>query len=248
MELKIDSEFRNLIPPLSLEELGNLEQSLLSEGCRDAILTWNDFIIDGHNRYGLCTKLGIPFRTEAREFESRNDVCIWMIQNQFGRRNLDNYVKGSLSLRLEEYFREKAKENKVISGKLYGENHSKEQEVLQKSAKPLGKIDTREELSKIAGVSHDTIYKVKEIKSQTPIEILPDLESKIISHTVSINQAHKFVHAIQSFKSAVMDTVTVAKKILSEFDKNPSFSLENKTKYTEGFLSNSRRIFLRVEI
>jgi hypothetical protein len=27
-----------------------------------------------------------------------------------------------------------------------------------------------------------------------------------------------------------MDTVTVAKKILSEFDKNPSVSLENKTK------------------
>jgi hypothetical protein len=235
MELKIDSEFRDLIPPLSPEELGNLEQSLLSEGCRDAILTWNDFIIDGHNRYGLCTKLGIPFRTEARQFESRNDVCIWMIQNQFARRNLDNWVKGSLSLRLEDYFREKALENKsnaaVLSNTLRGAANNSE---FPKSGTPeikkFEKINTERELSKIAGVSHDTIYKVKEIKSQTPIEILPDLESKIISHSVSINQAHKFVRAINAFKSTLIDVVTVARKILMEFDKNPSVSLENKTK------------------
>jgi hypothetical protein len=229
MELKIDSEFRDLIPPLSPEELSNLEQSLLTEGCRDAILTWNDFIIDGHNRFALCTKLGIPFRTEAREFESRNDVCIWMIQNQFARRNLDNWVKGSLSLRLEDYFKLKGLENKKLGGKL-GADITNGNRDLQKSAKAVEKIDTREELAKIAGVSHDTIHKVKEIKSQTPIEILPDLERNIISHAVSINQAHKFVKAIQAFKSAVMDTVTVARKILNEFDKNPSVSLENKTK------------------
>jgi hypothetical protein len=201
MELKIDSEFRDLIPPLSPEELSNLEQSLQAEGCRDAILTWNDFIIDGHNRYGLCTKLGIPFRTEAREFESRNDVCIWMIQNQFGRRNLDNYVKGSLSLRLEEYFREKGLENKSKGADLTNIKLGNST-LLQKSVKASEKINTQAALSKIAGVSHDTIYKVKEIKSQTPVEILPNLESKIISHAVSINQAHKFVKAIQSFKSA----------------------------------------------
>lgn len=75
------------------------------------IATENGVIVDGHNRYGLCTKHNLPFKVEDREFESRNDVCIWMIQNQFGRRNLDNYVKGSLSLKLEDYFREKAKDN-----------------------------------------------------------------------------------------------------------------------------------------
>jgi hypothetical protein len=105
-----------------------------------------------------------------------------MIQNQFGRRNLDNYVKGSLSLRLEDYFKQKAEENLKFGGRPKSEENG-----LPKSANLLKseikKVDTREELSKIAGVSHDTIYKVKEIKSQTPIEILPDLESKIISHS-----------------------------------------------------------------
>lgn len=96
--------------------------------------------------------------------------------SQFGRRNLDNYVKGSLSLRLEEYFKEKAKENKVKAAEIMNSKIGNST-FLQKSAetfenKEVKKIDTRAELSKIAGVSHDTIYKVKEIKSQTPAEIL----------------------------------------------------------------------------
>jgi len=250
MELKIDSEFRDLIPPLSPEELSNLEQSLQAEGCRDAILTWNDFIIDGHNRFSLCTKLGIPFRTEAREFESRNDVCIWMIQNQFGRRNLDNYVKGSLSLRLEEYFQQKAKENISNAVSIANANRSENPSLLISTnlrTKETKQVNTRSELAKVAGVGTDTIYKVKEIKSQTPVEILPDLESKIISHAVSINQAHKFVRAIQAFKSAIMDTVTVAKKILSEFDKNPSVSLENKTKDVINEIKKEERLRLTEE-
>ncbi|MDW5550717.1 hypothetical protein [Methanosarcina sp.] len=38
---------------MSTEETNNLEQSLLTESCRDAILTWNGYIIDGHNRHRL---------------------------------------------------------------------------------------------------------------------------------------------------------------------------------------------------
>lgn len=232
MELLIDQEFRDLIPPLSAEETANLEQSLLTEGCRDAILTWNNYIVDGHNRYRICTELNIPFRVEARQFDSRNDVCIWMIQNQFGRRNLDNYVKGSLSLRLEDYFKQKAKENISIavtaSNVKRSENPTCQNSDNMEKSK-VEKVDTKKELARIAGVSHDTIYKVKEIKSLTPPEILSELESNIISHKVSINQAHKFIRLIKSFNGKV-DQVTIAKRILSEFDKNQSVSLENKAK------------------
>ncbi len=228
--MKIDQEFKELIPPLSAEELTNLEQSLLTEGCRDAILTWNDCIIDGHNRFSLCTKNNIPFRVEAKEFESRNDVCIWMIQNQFGRRNLGNYTKSSLSLKLEEYFREKAKENLIKSAEMTNTKIGNSTGC-QKSDNPLiEKIDTKKELSKIAGVSYDTIYKVKEIQSQTPETLLPELERLINSNAVSINQAHKFIRAIKALQGKVPDEVTVANKILSEFNQNPSVSLESKTK------------------
>ncbi len=57
MQLKIDSEFQSLIPPLTPEELAGLEDSLKSEGCRDALVVWNDTIVDGHNRYEICQRL-----------------------------------------------------------------------------------------------------------------------------------------------------------------------------------------------
>ena len=67
--MTVDSEFKNLIPPLSPEERQGLESSLLKEGCRDALVLWGDILIDGHNRYEICTKHNIPYKTVQREFE-----------------------------------------------------------------------------------------------------------------------------------------------------------------------------------
>lgn len=53
-----------------------------------------------------------------------------------------------LHLGLEEIFRAQAKKNLVNSGKDYGKG-------LQNSANPIEPINTREELSKLAGVSHE---------------------------------------------------------------------------------------------
>lgn len=226
VELKIDPELRDLIPKLTDEELSGLEQSLIKEGCREAILTWNGFIIDGHNRFFLCTKNNIPFRVESREFESRNDVCIWMINNQFGRRNLALYDRCNLGILLKKYFETKAAENKSKAATI--SNIFRGNPELQKSAKPeIRKIDTREELAKLSGVSHDTFSKVEKIREKTPSEILPELENLIKSNNVSINQANKFIKAIDSIKE---NRVTVANKIISEFKKNPNVPLENKTK------------------
>lgn len=151
-----------------------------------------------------------------------------MINNQFARRNLALYVRGGLGLRLEEFFRLKASENLVLSGKLYGENHSINQEGLLKSTNPLGKqeikkINTRVEVAKASGVGSDTIFKIKEIKSDTPGEVLSDLERKLITGEISINQAHKFVRSVNG-------NGIIAKRVLDEFNKNTSGSLENKTK------------------
>ena len=52
-------------------------------------------------------------------------------------------------------------------------------------------IDTKKELAKIAGVSHDTIAKVKKIRSRAN----GDLIKKVQSGEVSINEAYKTVRA-----------------------------------------------------
>lgn len=86
--MNIKQEFKQLIPPLSNEEFNQLEENCLKEGIRDAIVTWQGFIIDGHNRYEIAQRHGLEYKTIEKEFENENDVVEWMIVNQLGRRNI----------------------------------------------------------------------------------------------------------------------------------------------------------------
>lgn len=88
MEIKIDQEFQALIPPLAAEERQQLEANIVQDGCRDPLVVWNGILIDGHNRYEICTRLGIEFDTVEKEFASRDDAMDWIDFNQLGRRNL----------------------------------------------------------------------------------------------------------------------------------------------------------------
>lgn len=94
MKLKIDEEFKSLIPPLTPEEYKQLEDNIIKEGVRDAIVTWNGMIIDGHNRYNICKEHNIKFKTVEQKFDTpsneydRYEVINWIINNQLGRRNL----------------------------------------------------------------------------------------------------------------------------------------------------------------
>ena len=87
-QLEIRTEFQNLIPPLSLEELNGLEDSIKKEGCRDPLVVWNNTIIDGHHRYAICTKHTIPFETiENYSLKTEVDVKIWIIQKELSKYN-----------------------------------------------------------------------------------------------------------------------------------------------------------------
>lgn len=89
MEIKIDPEFQNLIPPLVDEQFRQLEENLLKDKrCFDPLLTWNSILLDGHNRLEICTRHGIPLETaEVDGIECREDAIIWICQHQRGRRN-----------------------------------------------------------------------------------------------------------------------------------------------------------------
>jgi hypothetical protein len=99
-ELKIDREFKFLIPDLSQEESDQLEKNILKDGCIDPIVIWagHDTILDGHNRYRICTKNDIDFKIHPLDFASREDAVNWIISNQLGRRNLTksqiSYLRG----------------------------------------------------------------------------------------------------------------------------------------------------------
>lgn len=123
-ELKINPEFKSLIPALSQEEYAGLEKSIIENGFNadlGKIIVWNDTIVDGHNRYNICQYYNIPFETVNKEFADNNDAKIWIINNQFNRRNLSNYSRGELVNELENILAEKAKDNQRIAGQQGGQ-------------------------------------------------------------------------------------------------------------------------------
>ena len=52
--LKMDEMFLRLSIPSPPEQDSGLERSLMREGCKEPITTWNGVIIDGHKRYRFC--------------------------------------------------------------------------------------------------------------------------------------------------------------------------------------------------
>ena len=175
IELKIDPEFESLIPPLSDEEFQQLKDNIISEGrVRDALIVWNGIILDGHNRWKIVQENpDIPFSTEEMSFTTRNEATAWMIRNQLGRRNLTNYDRAKLALRLKPILVEEAKK-RMTAGKA---------DPVPISARGgTGKV--RDELAKIAGVGHDTIEKVQVIENSAT----PEEKEKLSKGEVSVNK------------------------------------------------------------
>ena len=88
--LTIDPEFEAKCPPLTEDELSQLEENILEEGLvLMPLIVWNNTIVDGHNRYRIAQEHpGIEFRTHEKHFNNRYEALSWICKNQLGRRNL----------------------------------------------------------------------------------------------------------------------------------------------------------------
>jgi anti-sigma-K factor RskA len=78
-DLKVDDEFKNLILPLTADELEQLEKNILEDGeVREPLVAWNGTLIDGHNRYSILKKHPeIPYKINEVVFFSRNEAIVW---------------------------------------------------------------------------------------------------------------------------------------------------------------------------
>lgn len=233
MNITIDKEFKSLIPALTEDERNGLEASLKAEGCRDALVLWGDILIDGHNRYEICTQYGIPFQTVQKDFDSREDVIQWIILNQFGRRNLPMYERARLALRLKPVISAKAKERQA-------EYHGNQYDGLSQNSVEVQKpIDTQKELAKVAGVSHDTIAKVEKIEAQAT----PEVKEQLRTGEISINQAYKDIRkphvALNSGNNewyTPTDIIETARAVMGSIDIDPASSeIANKTVKAETY-------------
>ena len=194
-ELKIDPEFERLIPDPDAEEQRWLEESIKKEGCTDPLITWNGTVIDGHNRFKICTRLGIPFSySEKDDLPDRDAVKAWIIERQLARRNLTKYQKSKLALAYEPILKEQAKEKQIQAGR---------EKLPQKSSEAPKDRETINKVAEIAGVSHDTIAKVKKIEDAAD----DDLKEQLEEGKISINKAYNSL-----FGEKTPDTVKIIGK------------------------------------
>lgn len=186
MEIQIDSEFAGLIPPLCPEELQQLEQNIIAEGCRDPLVVWNQTLIDGHNRHQICTRNQIDYKVIEKQFANRTEVILWMIDNQFGRRNLADIDRISLARKREEVLRPLAKENQSKAGNPLG-NKSAFGKIAESTA-----INTRKEAAKSAGVGERTYDAGKLILDAAEKgEIAPEVVEQVRRKETSIHRVAK---------------------------------------------------------
>jgi hypothetical protein len=161
--LVIDPEFQALIPPLTAEELAQLTANLLADGCIEPLWVWGrdgdgqpPVLLDGHHRHAICRAHGLPFRTApVPGIRTREEAKIWMLRHQVGRRNLPAYVRTELALQLSEMIAVQAKAQQGTRTDL-----------LQNSGTGLSPIHTDREVAKLAGVSHDTVHKVRRLAKE----------------------------------------------------------------------------------
>lgn len=194
MNITINEELRSFIDPLTHNEYAALERSLLAEGCRDALVLWGDVLIDGHNRYEICSKHGIDFKTvQNTGFASIDDVMLWMIDNHLARRSVSDYQRGVLALRKKD----------IVAAR-----------VAQRAAEPADAAavpdspkvpesppwNTREDVAKAARVSSNTISQIERIQKAAT----PQLVEAVRAGTISINAAANVASLPESVQIAAV--------------------------------------------
>lgn len=203
MNIVINEELQKYIDPLTPNEYAALERSLLAEGCRDALVLWGEVLIDGHNRYEICSKYDLPYKTVQNDsFKSLDDVLLWMIDNQLGRRSVSDFQRGMLALRKRDIIAARTKAEATPA-----RNDGAAADDAGASADPAaasgddarseggdppwhaddstGRIKTREDIARAAGVSSATISQIDRIRKTAA----PELVEAVRAGTISINAA-----------------------------------------------------------
>lgn len=204
MQIQINQEFKKLIPPLSPDEFAQLEANILAEGVRETIVVARypnkdgeecQYIADGHNRHEIATKHGLPFRHEVRDFDSEADVIIWMINNQFGRRNLTDFVKLELAQVKRGILKKQGEDKKREIASLYGRGNTKEKvlSIMDKTFIEDTPHNTQKEIAADLGWSVGKVARGEVVLKKAPEEI----KQQVRAGEISINQAYQEVRKVE---------------------------------------------------
>ncbi|MEJ6001457.1 plasmid replication/partition related protein [Paucibacter soli] len=178
MNIVVNEELKAYIDPLTPDEHAALERSILAEGCRDALVLWGEVLVDGHNRYGICVKHGLPFQTvQNPRFKSIEDVHLWMIDQHLGRRSVSDFQRGVLALRKKE----------IVAARRAQALHTEPDESKADAPQlpPVDPLNTREAIARAARISSNQVVLIEKIQKQAA----PELVAAVKSGEITISAA-----------------------------------------------------------
>ena len=196
MDIVVNEDLKAYIEPMTPEEYEALERSLLAEGCRDALVLWGEILVDGHHRYAICRKHGLPFQTvQHPHFQSMDDVHLWMIDQHLGRRSLSVFQRGELALRKRDILAARRSQARVTLPPLPPIPEDAETATEDAVPAPEPAVSTpeapvegppsREALAKAARLSNTQVGLIEKIRKQAA----PEVVEAVKAGTISINAA-----------------------------------------------------------
>ena len=221
----IDKEFENLLPPLSEEDYKGLEESIKADGCRDPLVVWGDTLVDGHNRYKICTQNGISYQIVKRDFPDREAVILWIISNQLNKRNLTPEQRVLIVKKSEaiKNLKKRAKENQSNG---WGDHSGTSG--FGVFTKTEASIDTRKETAKLANTSQ---HKVREVDT-----VLKHGTPEQVKRMEGGEKAGKIVKEIKQ------------REVKPEVKEKPQAEDSNLKDFEGAFLANSKDWLMAMEI
>jgi hypothetical protein len=185
MHITVNPDLKAYIDPLTSDEFDALERSILAEGCRDALVLWGDVLVDGHNRHGICQKHGLPFQTvQNTQFQSMEDVHLWMIDQHLGRRSVSDFQRGVLALRKREILAERR--SRFLASTPSPDDLPPDEPPAAPTADapvapPARPLHSREDIAKAARLSSSQVVQIEKIQKQAAPELVEALKAGAIS-------------------------------------------------------------------
>lgn len=236
VKIIVSKELEDFITPLTREEFEQLDQSISQDGCRDSLIVWEktkseNVLVDGHNRYKICSGKGISFEIKKVKFSGIEEVKAWMIDNQLGRRNLNpdqlSYYRGLKYLSLKKnkggYINVKSKgQNELSTSELLADQFKVSESTIKRDSKFAEGLDI------IGGSNLELKRKILsgEIKvKKSDIQILSDSEdpsSVVIKNEADLGNKAKILKDLvldeveNSIKRIENEKIEKAKEILNK--------------------------------
>ena len=183
-------ELADLLPPLTDEQLSLLEEDIRENGCYSPIVVNEELaIVDGHNRFTLCEKLGVPYQMAVFHFEDTLEAMRWALDTQKGRRNLDAWKLAKIALKLKPEVEARAR---ARQREYYGNQYESGLPTMLSEVQTHN-METRKELADAVGIGQVTMGKALKIDEQAPQAVKDALDNK----EITINQGYNITRQLQ---------------------------------------------------